>query len=134
MRRPRRLSDFQGRWQLRRRIRHVDGARAEFTGLAEWQPCDAGLRQVETGMLRIAGQPAISASRCHVWHADLSVWFEDGRFFHTVPPMGGRSAHWCDPDQYEAGYDFSDWPRFRVTWRVHGPRKAYCMISRYRPQ
>jgi hypothetical protein len=72
------------------------------------------------------------AERRYLWSADLSVWFEDGRFFHNVPPHGGPTAHWCDPDQYDGQYDFADWPAFRVTWRVRGPRKDYRMETLYR--
>ena len=53
--------------------------------------------------------------------------------FHRVPPLGGDSGHWCDPDQYDGSYDFSAWPAFTVTWSVRGPRKAYLMSSRYDP-
>jgi hypothetical protein len=70
--------------------------------------------------------------RRYLWALDLSVLFEDGRFFHKVPPLGGATAHWCDPDQYDGMYDFSDWPEFAVTWHVRGPRKDYRMETQYR--
>lgn len=75
----------------------------------------------------------MTASRVYLWKADLSVWFDDGRYFHTVPAQGGATDHWCDPDQYDVRYDFAEWPDFRVTWRVEGPRKSYTMVSDYTP-
>ena len=48
--------------------------------------------------------------------------------------MGGEAEHWCDPDMYRVGYDFSAWPEFAATWEVAGPKKAYRMVSRYRRQ
>jgi len=91
------------------------------------------LRYQETGELTIAGHLPVTASRGYIWHPDLTVHFDDGRHFHSVPPLGGQSAHSCDPDQYEVTYDFSDWPEFRVDWQVSGPRKNYAMFSVYRP-
>jgi hypothetical protein len=72
------------------------------------------------------------AERRYVWHPDLSVHFDDGRFFHKIPQEGGATDHWCDPDSYEGCYDFSKWPDFGVTWRVTGPRKSYRMHSLYK--
>ncbi len=63
----------------------------------------------------------------------MSVWFEDGRLFHHVPPTGGGAEHWCAPDTYRVRYRFGQWPRFETTWRVTGPRKNYAMISTFAP-
>ncbi len=129
---PRQLTDFRGGWQVQREIIHADGTRAAFRGVADWRPTPQGLDYVETGQLLIPGQTPFAASRSYLWRADLSVWFSDGRFFHRIPPLGGATSHWCDPDQYEGQYDFQPWPLFRVTWQVSGPRKSYRMISTYR--
>jgi hypothetical protein len=129
---PRILTDFEGDWALERRISNRDGASGQFIGQARWQPHGAGLQYIETGQLRLQGHAAMQAERRYWWDADLSVYFEDGRFFHRVPACGGDTAHWCDPDQYRGTYGFADWPVFEVTWRVSGPRKAYHMISLYR--
>ena len=129
----RRLDDFLGTWDLDRRIVQSDGQTARFIGQASWTPEGEGARYTETGQLTLTGYPPMQAARRYRWDADLSVWFEDGRFFHRVPPQGGHSDHWCDPDQYEVQYDFGDWPRFRVTWQVRGPRKDYRLTSLYQP-
>ncbi len=131
---PRCLRDFKGIWDLQRQIEHRDGTRARFEGQALWKADDDGLCQQETGALRIGENPPIKAMRRYLWRPDLSVHFDDGRFFHKVPPLGGKAGHWCAPDQYDGSYDFSRWPDFEVTWQVTGPRKSYRMHSRYRRQ
>ena len=108
------LTDFEGLWTLRREIVRQDGMRAHFIGTAEWRP-----------------EPVMRAERRYVWQDDLSVFFEDGRFFHRVPAGGGETEHWCDPDTYRGRYDFSAWPRFEVSWQVTGPQKAYHSHSLY---
>jgi hypothetical protein len=126
------LDDFAGVWALERTIQHEDGTGARFTGHAVWRPDANGLAYHETGEMVLAEGVRFMAERRYLWSADLSVWFEDGRFFHNVPPHGGPTAHWCDPDQYDGHYDFADWPNFRITWRVRGPRKDYRMETLYR--
>lgn len=125
------LSDFEGIWQVRRRIVHADGSTAEFAGIARWSPRQGGLQYTESGELVIAGQRPVKAEQRYFWGAGLDVYFDDGRYFHTVPSKGGEAAHWCPPDQYNVDYDFLNWPEFTVTWRVAGPRKDYVIVSEY---
>ncbi|WP_297774702.1 DUF6314 family protein [uncultured Roseovarius sp.] len=132
--RPRRLQDFEGAWAFTREVVEADGRRATVTGRAVWRCDGAGLAYTETGEMRIAGHAPMQVERRYSWDSDLAVSFEDGRFFHHVPPEGGETAHWCDPDQYDGAYDFGNWPEFTVTWRVRGPRKDYRMVTRYRPE
>ncbi|TDK51278.1 DUF6314 family protein [Antarcticimicrobium luteum] len=129
----RQLRDFLGLWSLDRRIEEAGGRTGRFLGQARWTPAGEGALYVESGQLTLGGHPPMQAERRYRWGADLTVWFEDGRFFHAVPPGGGDSAHWCAPDQYEARYEFDDWPEFRVTWTVRGPRKGYRLTGHYRP-
>ncbi len=129
---PRQLADFQGQWRLERDIVHADGTSARFVGRAVWECSGADLDYAETGELAVPGQAPITAGQRYIWRPDLTVWFSDGRYFHTVPARGGRTRHWCAPDRYDGEYDFDPWPRFRVTWRVSGPRKSYRMVSTYR--
>ncbi|MDU9003575.1 DUF6314 family protein [Sedimentitalea todarodis] len=130
--RPRCLQDFEGGWELIRRIEHADGTLARFEGLSIWAPDGDGLCQEESGVLRIGKAAPIVARRRYLWRPILSVHFDDGRFFHDVPSTGGKASHWCAPDQYDVTYDFAPWPEFRVTWQVSGPRKSYRMDSIYR--
>jgi len=127
------LADFEGRWRMARRIVQADGGRAELTGEAVWRRVDEGLLCEEAGRLCVEGQPPLEARRCYLWRDDLTVWFDDGRFFHSVPVRGGACAHWCDPDQYDGQYDFSRWPEWRCIWQVRGPRKDYRMVTGYSP-
>ncbi|MEO0743754.1 MAG: DUF6314 family protein [Pseudomonadota bacterium] len=126
----RRLLDFEGLWRIAREVRHGDGSVGQFAGTAQFTPAGDGLAYVEEGTLTLAGT-ALQATQRYHWGADLSVHFDDGRFFHHVPPLGGETSHWCAPDQYDGHYDFADWPAFTVTWTVTGPRKDYRMLSRY---
>ena len=131
MSRARVLGDFEGRWALSREIRPASGAAGRFEGEAEWQPSEGGLAYVERGLLMLEGHAPMQAERRYFWEEGLNVYFDDGRFFHQVPPEGGEAAHWCDPDQYDVTYDFMQWPRFETKWQVRGPRKDYEMISFY---
>ncbi|MEL7093446.1 MAG: DUF6314 family protein [Pseudomonadota bacterium] len=126
------LADFAGRWRLSRAIAPVGQPEAQFEGVAEWVPDAEGrLAYAESGLLRVPGQAEMRAERRYTWDAELNVWFEDGRFFHTVPAAGGKAEHWCDPDWYHVDYRFGSWPVFEVEWRVSGPRKDYVSVSRY---
>ena len=125
------LTDFEGLWTLRREIVRQDGMRAHFIGTAEWRSEARGMLYSEAGQLTMPGTPVMRAERRYVWQDDLSVFFEDGRFFHRVPAGGGETEHWCDPDTYRGRYDFSAWPRFEVSWQVTGPQKAYHSHSLY---
>lgn len=117
---------------IRREIVHAGGPTAHFEGQADWQPTKDGMIYVEQGMLHMTGQPPIKAERKYHWDNDLNIYFDDGRFFHRVPVDGGNAAHWCDPDQYDATYDFERWPEWSCTWKVRGPRKDYSLYSHYR--
>jgi hypothetical protein len=130
---PRQLSDFEGRWRVSRRIRPREGPGARFEGHAEWTDAQAGLIYRETGTMTLEGQIPMQAERRYLWTPELAVHFDDGRFFHRVPPVGGATDHWCDPDTYRGRYEFDSWPFFRVTWQVTGPRKDYLSITEYTP-
>jgi hypothetical protein len=126
------LADFIGTWTLSRSLAHGDGTQARFEGQARFTPQGDGALYHEAGDL-IMGQGRFHAERSYRWDADLRVFFDDGRFFHQVPDAGGEAAHWCDPDQYDVVYDFSQWPRWQAVWRVRGPRKDYTSTTDYAP-
>lgn len=130
--RARRLADFEGRWRMTRHIVQADGPEARLEGVATWRAVSEGLLCEEAGRLQIGDQPAVEARRSYLWREDLTVWFDDGRFFHQVPLWGGETGHWCDPDQYDGRYAFGDWPVWQVVWQVKGPRKDYRMRTEYR--
>ena len=126
------VSDLLGSWALTRDIAHADGQTAQFYGQACWSADGDGALYTETVHLHMPGQGVFAAERRYRLDAGLRVYFEDGRFFHQMPEAGGAASHWCDPDQYDAEYDFTGWPDWSCIWRVRGPRKDYRMISRYR--
>ena len=128
------LADFAGDWMIERTISPKSGPVARFDGMARWAPSAQGLDYTEQGTLHVEGAAPMQAERAYIWRPDLSVYFDDGRFFHKVPTQGGRTQHFCDPDTYSGAYDFSDWPQFTVSWDVRGPRKDYRMISLFRRQ
>lgn len=127
------LSDFEGKWQITRDIRPETGPSARFEGQGVWTPVADGLAYVERGVLKMDAVAPMQAERRYHWRPDLCVFFDNGRFFHQVPAVGGKTEHWCDPDTYKVTYDFSAWPCFDVTWDVQGPRKSYAMVSRFTP-
>lgn len=125
------LTDFEGAWRFERRISDARLPEATVQGSAEWAAHAHGLMYRETGLLHLPGQPPMQATRSYLWRDDLRVFFDDGRFFHTVPPMGGEAVHDCPPDTYRVRYEFADWPCFETYWHVTGPRKDYRMRTRY---
>ncbi len=127
------LADFEGAWKIERVITPEVGASARFSGSATWTAQSDDLAYAEVGTLYIDGAAPMQAERRYLWTPGLHVYFDDGRFFHTVPAAGGEASHWCDPDSYHVSYDFSDWPDFRATWTVEGPRKSYVMTNHFRP-
>ncbi|MGB0440887.1 MAG: DUF6314 family protein [Paracoccaceae bacterium] len=129
------LWDFEGDWQLERRIDdHLTGGQGRFCGQAVFARDGDGLTYRETGWLVINGA-RFQAERQYLWHPDgarIAVMFGDGRpFHHFAPEPLSQAGHWCDPDQYDVRYDLGDWPQWQAKWRVTGPRKDYTMLSQY---
>jgi hypothetical protein len=142
------FSSFEGAWSLHRRIEDQRaGQSAQLTGAVRLARDTTGLRYHEQGQLHIPGQQVMASTRVYLWRpgstqsgspqsgSDVVVLFEDGRYFHTfsLTDPTPQASHFCEPDQYEVSYDFTLWPKWRSTWRVHGPRKTYTMISDYAP-
>ena len=127
------LWDFEGDWQVARRIEDaLRGQTGRFSGVARFERDKVGLHYLERGVLEM-GDAAMDAERAYFWRSGsggIEVFFDDGRFFHKIG-ASGEAAHWCDPDQYDVTYDFSDWPVWTSRWQVKGPRKDYAMVSDY---
>ena len=128
------LWDFEGDWQVSRRIEDtLSGQDGRFTGVARFERDGVGLRYSERGVLELGGA-SMEAERVYLWRASgdgIEVLFDDGRAFHLINGSS-EAAHWCDPDQYDVTYDFAGWPKWSSRWRVLGPRKDYVMVSDYR--
>ena len=132
----RELADFLGQYDVSRVIEDARaGAVSRFEGTAEISRDGTGAAYGESGAMMIGGQRFL-AERRYLWRANsarIDVLFEDGRAFHDFDPEAGglASAHLCGEDMYRGGYDFTDWPRWSVTWDVQGPRKAYKSVTWY---
>ena len=129
------LGDFEGCWQLTRRIEdRRAGLTGQLTGTAVWRRDGNGLRQEESGMLRYGTGAPMRAERVYLWRAEgggFAVFFEDGRPFHSWTPASPEARHHCAPDLYDVTYDLSRWPVFTQVWHVTGPRKDAIITSRY---
>ncbi len=129
------LGDFEGRWQLTRRIEdRRAGLTGQLTGEAVWRRDGDGLRHEETGVLRYGAAAPMRAKRVYLWRAEaggFSVFFEDGRPFHSWTPGAPEARHHCDPDIYDVTYDLTGWPAFTQVWHVTGPRKDAVITSRF---
>ena len=93
------------------------------------------LRWAEEGALTLGGVQT-QARRVYLWRLfapdGVEVAYEDGRFFHAFAMEPGGAAevrHDCAPDLYEGVYAFEGPDRWRLTWRVRGPRKDYAMTT-----
>ncbi len=134
----REIADFEGLWRIERSIEdRLAGQSGAFEGEAVLRPAGDHWLWSETGQLRLGAGAPFSATRRYLWRAEtagrIAVFFEDGRPFHSFDPAGRPEAsHWCDPDNYRVSYDFADWPHWRATWRVRGPRKDYTMRAEHR--
>ena len=132
------LMDFEGMWQVVRRIENAAGPDARFEGVARFVRDGAGLTYAEAGELRLEGQAPIRGERRYLWREEgdgrIAVFFDDGRDFHRFDPGAEAPGdrHHCAPDVYDVAYDFREWPEWESRWRVAGPRKDYAMVSRYR--
>lgn len=81
----------------------------------------------------------MTAERTYLWSAPeecaIDVAFADGRPFHAFDPTVpiATAVHVCGEDRYEATYEFADWPVWRLSWRVMGPRKDLLVITTLTP-
>ncbi len=131
------LAAFEGRWRLDRVIRQADGPEGRLKGHATFTRGGPGtLVCDEEGEMQLGTAPPLRATRRYLWRSGgggIEVSFDDNRPFHgfTLGVAAPTAIHICPPDRYEVAYDFADWPIWRATWTVEGPRKAYVMTSRY---
>ena len=130
--------DFVGQWQVARGILDRMGEQTgRFDGQAVLSPLGtAGLDYVETGQLRLADGPVMTAARQYRWRFQagvVMVLFGDGRPFHSFEAgvSGAGTDHLCGADLYRVRYGFSGWPVWTAEWQVSGPRKDYTLDSRY---
>ena len=134
------LNDFSGEWELTKEIQDYTGqSSGKFSGAARFTNHDDHTALYhEGGTLELTTGQSMRAERRYRWlqesNGKVAVLFEDGRPFHLVDlnESSPSGHHFCDPDTYQVEYDFSDWPNWKSTWRVTGPRKDYIMHSEFR--
>jgi hypothetical protein len=108
-------------------IGRLDGV-ARFTADGEM------LRFSESGTLFYGGLSTEAARdyRFEIVAEDrFRVFFADGRLFHEARVVGGIApvAHDCAPDLYRGRYRLDGPERWRLSWRVTGPRKDLVICS-----
>ena len=130
-----RLADFEGVWQLDRRIEdRRAGVTGRLNGQAVWVPGQGGLVLTETGTLQYGDGAPMQAERRYLWREDaggIAVFFDDERVFHWFSAGKTTALHDCPPDLYRVSYDLTGWPHWSAEWQVNGPRKDYRMQSLY---
>lgn len=136
------LRQFSGAWILRRYIQpggaHLYGD-AVFAATGEDE-----LAYRESGMLTLADGREFSAYRRYLYRLSgerIIVEFADGpeignpflslSFSRTVRGMEASDVHTCGNDTYHATYSILGPTAFDVMIKVHGPAKAYELISKY---
>jgi len=127
-----------GSWRL---TRALDDRRAgqlgRLEGAAVFTAADGDLLYREEGRLTIGGHdgPALQSYR-YAFPAPgrAAVSFADGRFFHDLDLTSGAWAcrHDCGEDRYDGDFSVLGADRWRVVWRVTGPRKELILDSTYR--
>ena len=131
------LADFAGKWRITREIKDHSGGTTTFDGEANLSGCDDQMRYSESGQVTLSNNRTIQAERTYLWRkgsdGQIDVYFDDGRFFHRFSAGKPYAEHLCGDDLYKVSYDFTQWPVWRSTWRVIGPRKDYTMVSCYSP-
>lgn len=93
-----------------------------------------GLRFSESGALAYGGVTMEAARdyRFEILAEDrFRVFFADGRFFHETLVRGevAQVTHDCAPDLYRGRYRLDGPARWRLSWRVTGPRKDLVICS-----
>lgn len=134
-----RLQAFLGTWDIERSIEdRLAGQQGRFGGQAVFAAGEFWIDYHESGTIVLGSAPALAATRAYRWLEDgeeIEVRFGDGRPFHRFRPgdAAPEAVHQCPPDLYRVRYDFRQWPAWEAIWDVRGPRKDYCMLSRFRP-
>lgn len=130
-----------GLWSLTRRIAGI----ARMQGEARISLIEGDtLHYFEQGCLSLNDGQRFTASRSYLFRArpqGFAVHFDQptkGLFQEVslTANSGGILAatamHLCPPDRYASRYNFLPNGSFVIAHRVKGPRKDFCLVSRYR--
>ena len=149
---------FAGEWRVERQVRDaLAGRGAEMAGICRFEPLaperagdPLALRQTETVETLLEGR-RYPATQSYLWRfppgAPPVLHFADGRMFCAADfgrpeaalraladgrPARAALAHFCAPDHYEGVLTLERMDRWRLCWRVRGPRKNYHLDALYR--
>ena len=129
---------LEGAWRICRRIDDQRrGERGTFDGEATFSREKATLRYHERGVLRLNDFEG-EGSRGYVYAfpaaAIAEVYFEDGRFFHTLDLTSGiwSAEHTCGEDLYRGEFVVVDADLWGAVWHVNGLRKKLILDAEYR--
>lgn len=127
-----------GRWSVNRTLEDLaSGATGTFTGTATFtEHDDDALLHREQGTLAWASHAPSTATRTLIWrptsHDTADVFFEDGRFFHSLNLGEGTDTpeHLCSPDIYRGAFSIDGSDEWTYAWRVTGPQKNLILSTR----
>jgi hypothetical protein len=131
-----------GRWRLQRVITdelHRVTMSAEGHAVFE-QRTPGTLHYVETGKLLVGEAPAGDIRQTYDYLIEpdaphrAQVCFSDGRPFHTLDLSTGEAKsvqHVCVRDLYVGDFVVMSGDRWRMQWRVTGPRKDHSIVSEF---
>ena len=106
-----------------------------LTGQADFIPEPGVLLYREQGVLRFGGHDS-AATQSYVFTPNgpaATVTFADGQPFHALDLATGVAdvLHGCPPDDYRGRYCVVSPARWQLAWRITGPRKDLCIVTRY---
>lgn len=137
------LDQFEGHWQLSRRI---EQEQATMQGTATFSRVENDiLLYHEEGVLTLHNGQAIRCTRRYKFLAQgesLVILFndgpDDGKTFVELAFSGGPTGvltavdkHYCDKDIYSVVYRLSLPDSYETDIRVSGPNKDYRAVTRY---
>ncbi|WP_420416853.1 DUF6314 family protein [Pacificispira sp.] len=126
--------DLGGRWRLSRLV--FDFSEGTFLrGTGEMQAVADGARLWRLQETLIFN--GFEAQRDSLWQIvgqSLHLRYADGAPLVVLDLTQGTAedAHLCAPDRYLARFKTLGSDRFKLSWRVTGPRKNYAMVTDYR--
>lgn len=128
-------SYLAGDWQMVRIIENVaDGVIGEIWGEARFMPDGAGLRCVETGVMRFQGVD-YHDRRVSLWRfaegGCVEVLYEDGRAFHDFLNDAPIALAIEGEASFRIEYAFER-GAWSSVWNLDAPGAAYRMTTSYR--
>lgn len=128
---------FTGAWCFVRNIFDArNGREARVEGTATFELEGHNLTYAETGIMDFGHYHGEVTQNYIYQFTDLfaaNILFCDQRLFHRLDLKTGQDtvAHWCRPDQYKGHYLLQDQAKWRVSWKISGPRKNSVISTSY---